>query len=130
MNNNKLWYLVCFIWIIALITMLSFNFNEVTNVFLTFVSAICLSFSNVQIMHHKMLEKDKNYKISVNDERNEIIRDKTNSALAYVLMILMGIISVICISVRAYLPAVLSAASVVFSPIIMFFINSYYEKKY
>lgn len=130
MNNNKLWYLVCFIGIIALITMLSFNFNEVTNVVLTFVSAICLSFSNVQIMHHKMLEKDKNYKISVNDERNEIIRDKTNSALAYVLMILMGIISVICISVRAYLPAVLSAASVVFSPIIMFFINSYYEKKY
>ena len=35
MNNNKLWYLVYFIGIIALITMLSFNFNEVTNVVLT-----------------------------------------------------------------------------------------------
>lgn len=130
MKNNKVWYLVCFIGIIGWISTFSFNFNEVTEIVLIFVSAICLSVSYIQIMHHKMMEKDQNYKISVNDERNEKIRDKTKSAFADILMHLMGIISVICISIKAYLPAVLSGASVVFSPLIMFFIYRYYEKKY
>ncbi len=50
--------------------------------------------------------------------------------MASILMLLMGMIAVVCISVKAYLPAALLAISVGCSPIIMFFINIYYEKKY
>lgn len=130
MKNNKIWYLGYAIGIFSLILMFALELNEVLEIVLTFVFAICVSVSHVQIMHHKMIEKDYNYKISVNDEKNEKIRDKTNATMASILMLLMGIIAVVCISVKAYLPAALLAISVGGSPIIMFFINRYYEKKY
>lgn len=66
----------------------------------------------------------------MNDERNEKIRDKVNATIASVLMLLMVIIALVCVCVKAYLPAVLLALSVGGSPLIMFFIYRYYEKKY
>lgn len=130
MKNNKIWYLGYVIGICSLIIVFALKLNEDVKITLTFVFAITISVSHVQIIHHKMMDKDHNYKISVNDERNEKIRDKTNATMASILMLLMGMIAVVCISVKAYLPAVLLAISVGFSPIIMFFINRYYEKKY
>lgn len=130
MKSNKIWYLGCAIGICSLILMFALELNEVVEIVLTFVFGICVSVSHVQIMHHKMMEKDHNYKISVNDERNEKIRDKVNATMASILMLLMGIIMVVCISVKAYLPAALLAISVGCSPLMMVFINRYYEKKY
>lgn len=50
--------------------------------------------------------------------------------MASILMLLMGMIAVVCISVKAYLPAALLAVSVGCSPLIMFFINRHYEREY
>lgn len=130
MQNNKIWYLGYVIGICSLILVFAFNLNETLNIILTFVFAGAVSISHVQVIHHKMMEKDYNYKISVNDERNEKIRDKVNATMAYVLMLLMGIIAMVCVAEKAYLPAGLLAVSVGCSPIIMFFINLYYEKRY
>ena len=58
------------------------------------------------------------------------IRDKVNATMSSILMLLMGIIEVVCIAVGAYIPAALLAVSVGCSPIIMLFINKYYEQKY
>lgn len=128
--KNKIWYFGYLIGICGLIIVLSLNFNETIKVILSFVCTACFSVSHVKIIHYKMMEKDYNYKISINDERNEKIRDKVNATMAYVLMLLMGIIAVVCVAEKAYLPAGLLAVSVGCSPIIMFFINMYYEKKY
>ena len=106
------------------------DLSEMVDTILIFVFSITVSVSYVQIMHHKMMEKDYNYKISVNDERNEKIRDKVNATMVSILMLLMGIIALVCASVKAYLPAGLLAISVGVSPLIMFFIHRYYEKKY
>lgn len=130
MKNNKIWYLGYVIGICSLIIVLALKLNEAVEICLTFIFAICVSVSHVKIMHHKMMEKDHDYKVSVRDERNEKIRDKVNASMASILMLLMGMIAVVCISVKAYLPAALLAISVGCSPIIMFFINRYYEKKY
>lgn len=130
MKNNKIWYLGYVIGICSLIIVFALKLNEAIEICLTFVFAISVSVSYMKIMHHKMVEKDYDYKISVSDERNEKIRDKVNASMAFILMLLMGMIAVVCISVKAYLPAVLLAISVGCSPIIMFFINRYYEKKY
>lgn len=78
MKNNKIWYLGYVIGICSLILVLPLKLNEAIEIVLTFVFAISVSVSHVKIMHHKMIEKDHNYKISVNDERNEKIRDKVN----------------------------------------------------
>lgn len=130
MKNKKIWYFGFLIGIFSLILVFTLNLSETMNAVLTFVFGITVSVSYVQIMHHKMMEKDYNYKISVNDERNEKIRDKVNATMASILMLLMGIIALVCVAVKVYLPAGLLAFSVGGSPLIMFFIHRYYEKKY
>ena len=104
--------------------------NGAIDVLLTFVFAISVSVSYVQLTHLRLLAKDRDYKISMNDERNEKIRDKVNATMTSVLMLLIGIIAVICIEVEAYLPATLLTISLACSPVLMFFISKYYENKY
>ena len=130
MKTNKLWYLGYLVGICSLLAVFTLNLNEVVRALLMFVSSISVSASYVQLTHFRLLEKDRDYKISVNDERNEKIRDKVNAMMTSVLMLLMGIIAVVCIAVGAYIPAALLAISVGCSPIIMLFISKYYEQKY
>lgn len=130
MKTNKLWYLGYLVGICSLLAVLTLNLNEVVRVLLIFVFSISVSVSYVQLTHHRLLAKDRDYKISVNDERNEKIRDKVNATMSSILMVLMGIISVVCIAVGAYIPASLLAVSVGCSPIIMLLIKKYYEQKY
>ena len=130
MKTNKLWYLGYLVGICSLLAVFTLNLNEVVRVLLMFVSSISVSASYVQLTHDRLLEKDRDYKISMNDERNEKIRDKVNAMMTSVLMLLMGIIAVVCIAVGAYIPAALLAISVGCSPIIMLFISKYYEQKY
>ena len=130
MKTNKLWYLGYLVGICSLLAVVTLNLNEAVKVLLTFVFAISVSVSYVQLTHYRLLAKERDYKISVNDERNEKIRDKVNATMTSVLMLLMGIIAVVCIAVGAYIPAALLAVSVGCSPIIMLFINKYYEQKY
>ena len=128
--TNKIWYLGYVIGLCSLILALTLNLNEAIKVLLIFVFAISVSVSYVQLTHHRLLAKDRDYKISMNDERNEKIRDKVNATMSPILMLLMGIIAVICISVGAYLPATLLTVSLACSPVIMLFISKYYERKY
>ena len=130
MKTNKIWYLGYVIGLCSLILKFTLNMNGAIDVLLIFVFSISVSVSYVQLTHLRLLEKDRDYKISVNDERNEKIRDKVNATMASVLMLLMGIIAVVCIAVQAYLPAALLAISLGCSPVLMFFISKYYENKY
>ena len=130
MKTNKIWYLGYVIGLCSLILKFTLNMNGAIEVLLTFVFAISVSVSYVQLTHHRLLAKDRDYKISVNDERNEKIRDKVNATMSPILMLLMEIITVVCIAVEAYIPAALLAISVCCSPVIMLFISKYYERKY
>lgn len=130
MKSNKIWYLGYSISLFSLILLLTLDLNEALRVCLIIVFAISLAVSHVQIMHRRLLETDHDYKISMNDERNEKIRDKVNATMASVLMLLMGMIAVVCISLHAYVPAALLAISLGCSPILMIMINKYYEGKY
>lgn len=130
MKTNKIWYLGYVIGLCSLILSWTFNLNGAIKVLLTFVFAISVSVSYVQLTHLRLLAKDRDYKISMNDERNEKIRDKVNATMASVLMLLMGIIAVVCIAIQAYLPAALLAISLGSSPILMMMMNKYYEEKY
>ena len=130
MKTNKLWYLGYVVGICSLLAVFKYNLNEAARVLFIFVFAISVSISYVQLTHHRLLATNRDYKVSVNDERNEKIRDKVNATMSSILMLLMGINAVVCIAVGAYIPAALLAVSVGCSPIIMFFINKYYEQKY
>ena len=73
MKTNKLWYLGYLVGICSLLAVFTLNLNEVVKVLLIFVFAISVSVSYVQLTHHRLLAKDRDYKISMNDERNEKI---------------------------------------------------------
>ena len=130
MKTNKLWYLGYLVGICSLLAVFTLNLHEGVRALLIFVFAISVSVSYVQMMHHKLLKTDRDYKISMNDERNEKIRDKVNATMTPILMLLMELIALICIAVEAYIPAALLAISVCCSPVIMLFISKYYEQKY
>ena len=126
MKNSKIWYLGYVLGFCSLVLVLALKLNEALKIFLTFIFGMSISVSH----DNKMIKNDKSYKIDVNDERSEKIRDKVNAMMASILLLIIGIVAVICISIKAYLPAVLLIISIVCSPIIMFFITKYYEKKY
>lgn len=130
MKTNKLWYLGYLVGICSLLAVFILNLNEVVRALLIFVSSISISALFVQLRHDRLLEKDRDYKISMNDERNEKIRDKVNAMMSPILMALMELIALVCIAVEAYIPAALLSISVICSPIIMLFISKYYEQKY
>ncbi|EGC84504.1 hypothetical protein [Anaerococcus hydrogenalis] len=130
MKNNKMWYFGYIVGFLILILLFTIKGNEIRNILLTLIFAISTSISSVKIMHNKMIEKDKSYRINVNDERNVKIKDKVNATMSYILLILIGLVALICLAVKAYLPAGILAIFIMFYPMITFFINGYYEKKY
>lgn len=125
-----MWYFGYLVRFLSLILLFTIKGNEIRNILLTIIFATSTSISRVKIMHNKMIEKDTSYRINVNDEINVKIRDKVNAKISYVLMIIIGHVAVICLSIKAYLPAGILATFILFYPIITFFINGYYEKKY
>lgn len=130
MNKKKTWYLGYMIGFISLVSMLIFKDNETISRILAFIFTTSVTISTVMKTHNKRMEKDSFYRINVNDERNEKIRDKVNAAMTPILMLIMGLVAVICFSIKEYLPATILTIGVCSYPIISFFVNRHYEKKY
>ena len=130
MKTNKIWYLGYVVALLSLIALILVKHNEVLTIIMTAVFAVSLSVTYVKILHHKMLAKDPDYRISQNDERNEKIRDKVNASMSAVLILLIGAVAIVSIATKAYLPAILLAVGLAAYPAISYFVNRYYENKY
>ena len=130
MKNKKIWYLGYAIAFISLLALFIVKDNKILERVLPFIFFVILSISFVMTMHNKKMEKDPSYRISINDERNEKIRDKVNAAVTPVFILIMGIVAVICFSIEAILPAIILVLGVFSYPVITFFVSRYYEKKY
>lgn len=130
MKNKKIWYLGYVIAFISLLALFIVKDNKILERVLPFIFSVSLSISFVMTMHNKKMEKDPSYRISINDERNEKIRDKVNAAVTPVFILIMGIVAVICFSINAVLPAIILALGVFSYPVITFFVSHHYEKKY
>lgn len=130
MNKDKIWYLGYLIGMVSLILLWVFRQDDTMTILLTFVFSISVTITYLKLRHIKQMKNDSHYRILVQDERNEKIRDKVNARMTSILMILMGVVAVICLSMKAYLPAGLLVLAVVAYPLLSFFINQYYEKRY
>lgn len=130
MNKDKIWYLGYLIGMVSLILLWVFRQDDTMTILLTFVFSISVTITYLKLRHIKQMKNDSHYRILVQDERNEKIRDKVNARMTSILMVLMGVVAVICLSMKAYLPAGLLVLAVVAYPLLSFFINQYYEKRY
>ena len=66
MKKNNIWYLGYVIGLCSLILSWTFNLNGAIKVLLTFVFAISVSVSYVQLTHLRLLAKDRDYKMRIN----------------------------------------------------------------
>ena len=74
MKTNKLWYLGYLVGICSLLAVCTLNLNEVVRVLLIFVFSISVSVSYVEMTHRKLLETDRDYKISMNEMKKSEIK--------------------------------------------------------
>lgn len=130
MKNKKISYLGFVVGFISLLAMFILNDNETINRILAFIFTINVTVSTVMLGHNKRMEKNSLYRITINDERNEKIRDKVNATMTPILMLIMGLVAVICFSTNNYLPASILAIGILSFPLITIFVSRYYEKKY
>lgn len=115
---------------IALVLSFVFDNNRTAEILSIFIFAVSFSISFVNLIHDKMLKTDKDYRISIKDERKELIRDKVNAAMSPVFMFMNSLIAVISFINGENIAAVLLLSVTAISPIAMHFINNHYEKKY
>ena len=130
MKNNKIWYLGYLISLVLLIVIFTLDLNRSTQTAVTILFSFVLAITHVNIIHNKMIAKDKEYNILSKDERNEMIRDKVNAMNSVVLISFIGIITVVFIVYEWYIPAIITGSMIVIDPIIMIFISRFYEKRY
>ncbi|HEL0027297.1 DUF2178 domain-containing protein [Streptococcus equi] len=127
MKYKNLWYLGYVLSAIALISAFVFKENRIIEVISVFTFAISLSVTYVQTNHYKMMVKDKDYRINVTDERAEKIRDKVNATMCAVLMFMN---SIIALTLRETISAILLVTVTAISPLLIILLNRYFEKKY
>ena len=85
--------------------------------------------SYVQLLHGKMMKTDRDYRISVLDERSIAIKEKAGNIANMVNTVLMGMAAVLFILLDQLLPAVVMGVCILVQPVILIVICDLLEKK-
>ena len=80
-------------------------------------------------LHNKMMKNDTDYKISVMDERNILIKEKAGNVTNMVNTVLLGLATVIFICLDYVIPAIITGTIITVQPIILITISTMLEKK-
>ncbi|MFR8012160.1 MAG: hypothetical protein ACLU8W_10445 [Clostridia bacterium] len=91
--------------------------------------SILFSVSHVQLLHDKMMKKDRDYQVHVMDERNIAIQEKTGNITCMILTLLLGLATVVFIGLDLFLPAIITGGIVALQPVIMIIVSTVLEKK-
>ncbi len=91
--------------------------------------SILFSVSHVQLLHDKMMKKDRDYQVHVMDERNIAIQEKTGNITCMILTLLLGLATVVFIGLDLFLPAIITGGIVALQPAIMIIVSTVLEKK-
>ena len=69
-NKHKIWYIGYVISFLLIIIVFFTDFPKMVDIALLILYSLVFSVSRVQILHNKMLETDRDYKIDIMDERS------------------------------------------------------------
>ncbi len=128
-NKDQIWYIGYIISAILVLIIFFTDFPKITDIGLLIVFSVILSVSHVQLWHNKMMKNDVDYKISVMDERNIMIQEKTGNVTNMVNTILLSLTTDIFICLDYIIPAIITGIIVTIQPIILITINNIIEKK-
>ena len=91
MKNNKVWYIGYLISVVSLIISFAGNHRKSAFIALVIFAAVTFCVTHIMVVHNKMLLKNEEYKIAVNDERTEKIKDKIGTTTSYIMMMFIVI---------------------------------------
>lgn len=129
MKRNRIWY---FGYLTAAVLALVGYFgglNEPVRTGVCVLAAAIFAVSHVQLLHGKMMQTDRDYRISVLDERSIAIKEKAGNIANMVNTVLMGMAAVLFILLDQLLPAVVLGVCILVQPIILIVISNLLEKK-
>lgn len=128
-NNNTKWYLG-YVVSAAIILLIAFtDLSREMDLALGILFAVVFSVSHTQILHSKMLKTDDDYRISVMDERNIMIKEKAGNITNMVTLVLLGLATVLFIALDYIVPAIVTGIIVAVQPLVLIIISSAIEKK-
>lgn len=130
MKNNKVWYIGYLISVVSLIISFAGNHRKSAFIALVIFAAVTFCVTHIMVVHNKMLLKNEEYKIAVNDERTEKIKDKIGTTTSYIMMMFIVISAVVFLYLEYYVPAILMIFIIFLIPIIMLVLGMIYEKKF
>ena len=128
-NKHKIWYIGYVISFLLIIIVLFTDFPKMVDIALLILYSLVFSVSRVQILHNKMLETDRDYKIDIMDERSIMIKDKVGSITNIFNTVLFGFVTVIFIALDYLIPAIITGVILLIQPIILIGISTMVEKK-
>lgn len=130
MKKSTYWSFGYIISIIPLLIILLFKPDNPLKAILVLIFSATFAVTHVKVVHHKMLEKDKDYQRNIYDERNIMINEKTGNTVNMVNTGILGIITIVFIFLDYIVPAIILGVLVFIQPLILIFISTMYEKKY
>lgn len=128
-NKHQIWYVGYVISLFLVLAIFLADFPKMVDVALVLLFSAVFSVSYVQLLHNKMMKDDKDYKISVMDERNILIKEKAGNITLLITMILLGIATAIFISFDYLIPAIVTGTMVIVQPIILMIVSNVIEKQ-
>lgn len=128
-KNKKIWYVGYMISLLLILIILFTDFSKMVDIGLAILFSAVFGISHVQILHNKMMKNDTDYKISVMDERNILIKEKAGNVTNMVNTVLLGLATVIFICLDYVIPAIITGAIITVQPIILITISTMLEKK-
>lgn len=129
MKNKKIiWYGGYIAAALVILIIVVTDLPEVADAGLAILFAVLFSASHVSLWHDKMMEKDKDYRIEVMDERNIAIKEKAGNITNMINMTLLGIITVAFIFMDYIIPEIFTGVMVAVQPVILILVSNSIEK--
>ena len=128
-NKYQIWYIGYIISLLLVLTMLFADFPKMVDIGLAVLFSAVFGVSHVQVLHNKMLKNDADYKISIMDERNIMIKEKAGNVTNMINTTLLGLATVIFICLDYAIPAIVTGVIITVQPIILITISNMLEKK-
>nr|WP_317282615.1 hypothetical protein [uncultured Sellimonas sp.] len=127
--KRNLWYLGYIISLLIITIILITDFPTWTDIALSILFACIFSVSHTNLLHEKMLQEDRDYRIEVSDERNIAIKERAGNVTNMITLILVGFATVLLIALDYIVPAVITGSIVVIHPVILIFVSHIIAKK-
>lgn len=128
-NKTKIWYLGYCIALLLFLLILFTDFPIQADLALGVLSSSIFAVSYTSLVHEKMLKQDKDYRISLSDERLIAIKEKTGNTANLINTAFLGIAAVFFLGMGYTIPAVILGIFLLIQPVILIVISICLEKK-